>query len=103
MQRGIIHINIVCSRVKDSSLYGRGDIPLSCGSAPPLPLLSSGQSFSDSPYQIYPGYQFPSTSDDFKILWGGGGGGWSGPCDVISNDEENEPNHVSIVAISNRY
>ena len=31
---------------------------------------------------------------------GGGGGGVSGPCDVIRmNDEENEPSNVSIVSI----
>ena len=71
----IIHINIVCSRVRDSSPYGRSDIPL----------WSSGPSISDSPYQIYPGYQFSSKSDDFKILQGGGG---CGPCDVIRNHEE---------------
>ena len=40
MQRGLYHsyyfINIVCSRVNDSSPYRRGDIPLSCSSAHPF-------------------------------------------------------------------
>ena len=59
-------------------------------SAPPLPLWSSVQSFSDSPYQIlYPGYQFSSKSDEFNI--------GVGAC--IRNNEENEPNNVSIVAL----
>ena len=43
-----------------------------------------GTTFSDLLYQIYPGYQFSSKSDN--EFYGGG----SGPCDVIRNDEENE-------------